>query len=119
MNTASTKLLSSRVASDSTPFPIANLHKPFLLRNERTSTIHKEALQDLWVMLARGQKYYSQPLSSIFKGNEVFRVNYKDNQATVVPDKELQNKSARSYFDTFQKLEIGQVSSNGIDLEVE
>ena len=86
---------------------------------EEPSTIHKEALQDLWVMLARGQKYYSQLRYLDIQGNEVFRVNYKDNQATVVADKELQNKSARSYFDTLQKLEIGQVSSNGIDLEVE
>ncbi|MDN3628366.1 sensor domain-containing diguanylate cyclase [Vibrio lentus] len=86
---------------------------------EEPSTIHKEALQDLWVMLARGQKYYSQLRYLDIQGNEVFRVNYKDDQATVVADKELQNKSARSYFDTLQKLEIGQVSSNGIDLEVE
>ncbi|MGF1817943.1 sensor domain-containing diguanylate cyclase, partial [Vibrio splendidus] len=27
---------------------------------EEPSIVHKQALQDLWVMLARGQQYYSQ-----------------------------------------------------------
>ncbi|WP_373960541.1 diguanylate cyclase [Vibrio gigantis] len=86
---------------------------------KQPSTIHKEALQDLWVMLARGQKYYSQLRYLDLNGNEVFRINYKDDKATVVPDTELQNKSSRGYFKTLQTLNIGQVSSNGIDLEVE
>ncbi|KAA8679673.1 sensor domain-containing diguanylate cyclase [Vibrio gigantis] len=86
---------------------------------KQPSTIHKEALQDLWVMLARGQKYYSQLRYLDLNGNEVFRINYKDDKATVVPDTELQNKSSRGYFETLQTLNIGQVSSNGIDLEVE
>lgn len=83
------------------------------------STIHKETLQDLWVMLARGQKYYSQLRYLDIKGNEVFRVNYKDGKAIVVPDNELQNKSSRDYYQALQELKIGEVSSRGIDLEVE
>lgn len=70
-------------------------------------------------MLARGQKYYSQLRYLDLTGNEVFRVNYKDGRATVVPDNELQNKSSRDYYEVLQKLEIGDVSSRGIDLEVE
>ncbi|MEZ9576615.1 MULTISPECIES: diguanylate cyclase [unclassified Vibrio] len=83
------------------------------------SIIHKETLQDLWVMLARGQKYYSQLRYLDLAGNEVFRVNYKANQAIVVPDSELQNKSSRDYYEVLQQLKIGEISSRGIDLEVE
>ncbi|MEZ8818725.1 MULTISPECIES: GGDEF domain-containing protein [unclassified Vibrio] len=83
------------------------------------SIIHKETLQDLWVMLARGQKYYSQLRYLDLAGNEVFRVNYKDGRATVVPENELQNKSSRDYYQMLQKLEIGDVRSRGIDLEME
>ncbi|MEZ9548133.1 MULTISPECIES: sensor domain-containing diguanylate cyclase [Vibrio] len=86
---------------------------------QEPSLIHKETLQDLWVMLARGQKYYSQLRYLDLAGNEVFRVNYKDGQAIVVPDKELQNKSSRDYYEELQRLKIGEVSSRGIDLEVE
>ncbi|MEZ9702187.1 diguanylate cyclase [Vibrio sp. 10N.261.46.E12] len=86
---------------------------------QEPSIIHKETLQDLWVMLARGQKYYSQLRYLDLAGNEVFRVNYKDGQATVVPQNELQNKSSRDYFKMLQKMEIGDVSSRGIDLEME
>ncbi|MFA0425623.1 sensor domain-containing diguanylate cyclase, partial [Vibrio sp. 10N.222.54.A1] len=77
------------------------------------SIIHKETLQDLWVMLARGQKYYSQLRYLDLAGNEVFRVNYKDGRATVVPENELQNKSSRDYYQMLQKLEIGDVRSRG------
>ncbi|WP_172379054.1 sensor domain-containing diguanylate cyclase [Vibrio sp. Vb339] len=86
---------------------------------QEPSIIHKETLQDLWVMLARGQKYYSQLRYLDLAGNEVFRVNYKDGKATVVPENELQNKSSRDYYKMLQKLEIGDVSSRGIDLEME
>ncbi|CAK1763567.1 sensor domain-containing diguanylate cyclase [Vibrio crassostreae] len=86
---------------------------------QEPSLIHKETLQDLWVMLARGQKYYSQLRYLDLAGNEVFRVNYKDGQAIVVPDNELQNKSSRDYYEELQRLKIGEVSSRGIDLEVE
>ncbi|TCV23837.1 sensor domain-containing diguanylate cyclase [Vibrio crassostreae] len=86
---------------------------------QEPSLIHKETLQDLWVMLARGQKYYSQLRYLDLDGNEVFRVNYKDGQAIVVPDNELQNKSSRDYYEELQRLKIGEVSSRGIDLEVE
>ncbi|CAK2640037.1 putative sensory box/GGDEF family protein [Vibrio crassostreae] len=86
---------------------------------QEPSLIHKETLQDLWIMLARGQKYYSQLRYLDLAGNEVFRVNYKDGQAIVVPDNELQNKSSRDYYEELQRLKIGEVSSRGIDLEVE
>ncbi|MCK8079604.1 diguanylate cyclase [Vibrio sp. 1CM24A] len=86
---------------------------------QEPSIIHKETLQDLWVMLARGQKYYSQLRYLDLAGNEVFRVNYKDGKATVVPENQLQNKSSRDYYKMLQKLEIGDVSSRGIDLEME
>ncbi|CAK1692621.1 putative sensory box/GGDEF family protein [Vibrio crassostreae] len=86
---------------------------------QEPSLIHKETLQDLWVMLARGQKYYSQLRYLDLAGNEVFRVNYKDGQAIVVPDNELQNKSSRDYYEELQRLKIDEVSSRGIDLEVE
>ncbi|WP_213864929.1 sensor domain-containing diguanylate cyclase [Vibrio crassostreae] len=86
---------------------------------QEPSLIHKETLQDLWVMLARGQKYYSQLRYLDLAGNEVFRVNYKDGQAIVVSDNELQNKSSRDYYEELQRLKIGEVSSRGIDLEVE
>ncbi|OBT30821.1 sensor domain-containing diguanylate cyclase [Vibrio splendidus] len=86
---------------------------------EEPSIVHKQALQDLWVMLARGQQYYSQLRYLDLEGNEVYRINYNNNKATIVPENKLQNKSARSYFKDLHRLKIGDVSSNGIDLEIE
>ena len=93
--------------------------KTLLRAIKEPSVIHTEALQDLWVMLARGQKYYSQLRYLDLTGNEVFRINYKDGHASVVPENELQDKSSRSYFSALQELKIGEVSTKGIDLEVE
>lgn len=93
--------------------------KTLLRAIKEPSVIHTEALQDLWVMLARGQKYYSQLRYLDLTGNEVFRINYKDGHASVVPEHELQDKSSRSYFSALQELKIGEVSTKGIDLEVE
>ncbi len=93
--------------------------KTLLRAINEPSTVHTEALQDLWVMLARGQKYYSQLRYLDLNGNEVFRVNYKNGQAKVVPTNELQDKSSRSYFEVLKQLKVGDVSSKGIDLEVE
>ena len=93
--------------------------KTLLRAIKEPSVIHTEALQDLWVMLARGQNYYSQLRYLDLTGNEVFRINYKDGQALVVPENELQDKSSRSYFSALQELKIGEVRTTGIDLEVE
>ncbi|MDH5879046.1 diguanylate cyclase [Vibrio sp. S/42/10] len=86
---------------------------------EEPSTINRETLEDLWVMLARGQQYYSQLRYLDLEGNEVFRINYNNKKAKIVPNNKLQDKSARAYFKTLQQLKIGEVSSNGIDLEIE
>ncbi|WP_102385553.1 diguanylate cyclase [Vibrio cyclitrophicus] len=86
---------------------------------EEPSTINRETLEDLWVMLARGQQYYSQLRYLDLEGNEVFRINYNNKKAKIVPNNKLQDKSARGYFKTLQQLKIGEVSSNGIDLEIE
>ncbi|MEC7940511.1 MAG: diguanylate cyclase [Pseudomonadota bacterium] len=93
--------------------------KTLLRAIKEPSVIHTEALQDLWVMLARSQKYYSQLRYLDLTGNEVFRINYKDGHASVVPENELQDKSSRSYFSALQELKIGEISTKGIDLEAE
>lgn len=83
------------------------------------SIANKQALQDLWVVLANGQRYYSQLRFLDLDANEVFRVNYKDGQATIVADRKLQNKSSRDYYKVLQELSIGEVNAKGIDLEAE
>ncbi|WP_299690013.1 diguanylate cyclase [uncultured Vibrio sp.] len=103
--------------SNSVPF-IAD-SKTLLRAIEEPSIVHKEALLDLWKMSALGQKYYSQLRYLDLSGNEVFRVNYKDEQATVVPDSQLQNNAERDYFKTLQQLKSGQVSASDIGWEME
>ncbi|NOH99169.1 diguanylate cyclase [Vibrio sp. 99-70-13A1] len=77
------------------------------------------SVEDLWNMLALGQKYYSQIRYLDLYGNEVIRINYKDGKSNTVPSSELQNKSSRDYFKEAQSLTIGQVVAHGIDLEIE
>jgi len=86
---------------------------------QEPSIDNSHALQDLWLMLANGQKYYSQLRYLDLEGNETIRINYHDGQAHVVPTRDLQNKASRDYFTTLQQLEIGEIASFGIDLEYE
>lgn len=93
--------------------------KTLLRAIKEPSTIHREVLQDLWIMLARTQQYYSQLRYLDLKGDEVFRINYRNKKATIVPTHKLQNKSDRDYFERLSHLKIGEVISSSIDLEVE
>ena len=93
--------------------------KTLLHAIKEPSTIHREVLQDLWIMLARTQQYYSQLRYLDLKGDEVFRINYRNKKATIVPTHKLQNKSDRDYFERLSHLKIGEVISSSIDLEVE
>lgn len=65
---------------------------------QSASTDSIQALQDLWLMLANGQKYYSQLRYLDLEGNETIRINYQDGKARVVPESELQNKASRRLF---------------------
>lgn len=87
------------------------------IQSPSNDNIH--ALQDLWLMLANGQKYYSQLRYLDLKGDEKIRINYQDGEARVVPDSQLQNKASRDYFTTLQQLKVGEIASFGIDLEYE
>ncbi|MFA0570806.1 sensor domain-containing diguanylate cyclase [Vibrio gallaecicus] len=93
--------------------------KTLLKAIKHPTTDNTESVEDLWNMLALGQKYYSQIRYLDLDGNEVIRVNYNEGTSETVPSPKLQNKSSRDYFKKAQSLNIGQVSAYGIDLEIE
>jgi|GEM_PF-3509982 len=52
-------------------------------------------------------------------GQEIVRVNFKDNQVIISPKSELQNKANRDYFLTGKQLKKNEVYISPIDLNVE
>ncbi len=70
-------------------------------------------------LLAGDKKHYDKIRFLSLTGNEVVRVNYRNNQVTVVPPSELQSKKDRYYFQDTLKLGRGEVYISPLDLNVE
>ncbi len=73
---------------------------------------------DLAAFVAR-QRIYDQVRFIDLKGREKIRVNYRQDEAQVVSDSELQDKSDRYYVRKTLKLDSGQIYVSPLDLNVE
>lgn len=76
-------------------------------------------LARLFLVHAEGYQRYDQIRLLDAKGEEVIRVNYHDDQATVIPPAQLQNKGQRYYFLETSKLDEGDIYVSPIDLNME
>lgn len=106
----------STIISDITFLAEQNELQQFFLSNERDdklSCAHEYAA----LMDARG--VYDQIRFIDLEGNEIVRVNYVNGQATIIDDKEMQNKHNRYYFNDTISLEEGEVFVSPFDLNVE
>lgn len=111
--------LSNIIRQISTSVPTIARSKTLIRAIENPDPINFESVQDLWTMLARGQKYYSQLRFINNDGFEVIRVNHEDNITTVIAPSQLQDKSNRDYFQKAKTLKSREVVSFGLDLEIE
>ncbi|MGF1719284.1 sensor domain-containing diguanylate cyclase [Vibrio kyushuensis] len=82
-------------------------------------TLNINAVQDLWILIARSKGYFSHLRFLDNSGREVIRINSVDNYIEVVPKEFLQDKSARDYFQYAKTLKPNQSGSFGIDIEYE
>ncbi|MBW3696211.1 sensor domain-containing diguanylate cyclase [Vibrio sp. T187] len=111
--------LATIIRQISTSVPTIARSKTLIRAIEQPDPVHLESVQDLWTMLARGQKYYSQLRFLDNDGMERIRVNHENNITTVIAPSQLQDKSNRDYFAEALTLKPNQVISYGLDLEVE
>lgn len=82
----------------------------------------KKYIEDQWLITAFTSQLFYQLRYIDVHGQERIRINYdtkKQKLPEVVPDSQLQNKSARDYFQYATTLKNGEQGQFGIDLEYE
>lgn len=72
-----------------------------------------------WRIFSERRKIYDQIRYIDNNGNEIIRVNYLFDEAVVIEDDMLQNKSGRYYFSETLKLDKDQIYISKLDLNVE
>lgn len=96
-------------------FLISNLEN---LKTLGSSPEISESVKKDFIAVARATSYYQiRWLDTL--GHERLRVNFKNNEMTVVPETELQSKSHRDYFQIGQQLDLREIYISGIDLNME
>ncbi|MCB0165861.1 MAG: GAF domain-containing protein [Anaerolineae bacterium] len=91
----------------------ANL-EPALIEEQRV------ALEQEFLAFAKARKIYDQIRFLDTTGQEVVRINTDpDGFSTVVPQKQLQNKAGRYYFEDTVSLQPGEIFVSPLDLNVE
>ncbi|WP_105616517.1 sensor domain-containing diguanylate cyclase [Vallitalea okinawensis] len=76
-------------------------------------------VEEDWRSFVDNKKIYDQLRYIDSEGSEVLRINYRDKGSYVVPDKLLQNKVNRDYFQNTINLKSGQVFISKVDLNIE
>lgn len=72
-----------------------------------------------WRAFAESKKVYHKIRWIDEKGMERLRVNYADGKAVIVPEKQLQNRSERYFFDDTNALKEGEMYVSPLDLNIE
>ncbi|MDX2471048.1 MAG: ATP-binding protein [SAR324 cluster bacterium] len=88
-----------------------------ILENKKPQIDQK--LQDEFLDFAKEKPIFSQIRVLDLKGQEVFRINQKDNKASIVPKEALQNKSKRYYFFKTLSLPQSRFYISELDLNIE
>ena len=83
------------------------------------NTIEKEDLTLDFLNFSRSEKFYHQIRVIDIHGHEVIRINNDGQEATVVPEEQLQDKYDRYYVKEGLKLKQGQVYISKFDLNIE
>lgn len=78
-----------------------------------------EDLERQWLAFSNRKKIYDQIRFIDLDGNEVIRVNYKDDGAEIVDRLNLQNKKDRYYFKDTISLNKNQIYISKLDLNIE
>jgi signal transduction histidine kinase len=78
-----------------------------------------DAFAELAKRIVTVRRSYDQVRFIDLQGQELVRINYEDGVARRVPEAELQNKSARPYFEKTINLSRGEVYVSVFDLNVE
>ena len=86
---------------------------------EDPSVKNRSLLESLWSLTATNYSYISQVRFIGVDGKEISRINDNNNEITIVPIDQLQDKSQRDYFIYAQSLKPDDLGFFGIDLEVE
>lgn len=83
------------------------------------SAVEKERLTRLFQNMSGEKRIYDQIRYFDDRGMEVIRVDWKDGEARVVPEAELQDKSRRYFFRDSFGLKAGEIYVSPLDLNVE
>ena len=105
------------VLSDLTILSSLNELESYLENNK-----NKEQLRDLknyFISLLANRKVYDQARLIDSTGWELIRANYNNGEPVIVPDKDLQNKKDRYYFNEAFSLKYGEVFVSQLDLNIE
>lgn len=76
-------------------------------------------IEKLWFSYSNSRKVYDQIRFIDAEGNERIRVDYSNTGAIVIPQKDLQNKKDRYYFQQTIELDNDQIYISPLDLNVE
>jgi methyl-accepting chemotaxis protein len=84
-----------------------------------TYQIWVDRMQIIFSSLMEVKPYYMQLRYIDEKGNELVRVDSKNNNIKVIPNSQLQNKADRDYFPATMKLKAGEVYVSALNLNQE
>jgi len=87
------------------------------LESQESEYYHE--LINYFVSYLSTKEIYNQLRILDLKGNEVIRVDYENEQIKVIPEKDLQNKAHRYYFEEALKIENESVYVSPFDLNIE
>ncbi|RJX68327.1 GGDEF domain-containing protein [Vibrio sinensis] len=95
---------------------IYRVHEP---DNNQTKARLLDKFNHALKIVSQRKMIYDQIRYLDTNGNEIIRINYKQDLATIVPTTELQNKSDRYYFSEIIALTSKQIYISPLDLNIE
>ncbi len=98
---------------------IISAHRELIEMLESGKVGHRRALAQEFLTFSKHKRLYDQIRFLDEMGMEIVRVNFNNGQPVIVPQKQLQSKAKRYYFQETFKLRQGEVFVSPFDLNVE
>ncbi|MEW8626502.1 MAG: PAS domain S-box protein [Candidatus Thiodiazotropha sp.] len=86
---------------------------------DASGRLRKKQVEELFFTFIKEKRLYDQVRYIDRQGLEKIRVNFAGGNPTLVPDRELQDKSARYYFVETMAMALGEIYISPLDLNIE
>jgi signal transduction histidine kinase len=109
----------NKILTSTTDLYILSRNNLFKMYFQNDNNLNKKNIEQLFSLVANEKKIYDQIRFINNEGQEIIRVNFKNQSSEIIPSSKLQNKKNRYYFKDTIKLKDRDVFISPLDLNIE